>query len=340
MKISNTSIVLFLVILVQLSACKSKKDKVSESDKLAKNTRVIGYLPTHRVNESSQIDYCKLTHLNLAFANPDASGNLIVEPIDGIVNNARTVNPAIKISISLAGAVSDPQIIKNWSDRIDIAANRPAFVTKIVDYVLANNLDGVDVDLEWDLVTKGYSPFVIELKKALAPYNKILTAALPNNTRFANISDVALKVFDFINIMAYDSTGPWNPNKPGQHSSYEYSNSGICFWKDSVKIPKEKLCLGLPFYGYDFSKTPVTSVTYQSLVDSNAALADSDKQGDIYYNGRPTIDAKVELALKEVGGIMIWELGQDSFDQYSLLLTIHNKLTSLNVNVASRSKTN
>ena len=31
-------------------------------------------------------------------------------------------------------------------------------------------LDGVDVDLEWQYVTPGYSPFVIELKSALSNY--------------------------------------------------------------------------------------------------------------------------------------------------------------------------
>ena len=42
-----------------------------------------------------------------------------------------------------------------------------------------------------------------------------------------------------------------------------------------------------------------------------------------YYNGRPTIANKVELAVQKLSGIMIWELGQDSFTEYSLLETIH-----------------
>lgn len=332
--------ILFALFLFSFQSCKNDVDKDSDPNTTYKNTRVIGYLLTHRIVEIDKIEFCKLTHLNLAFGNPDASGNLIVRPIDYIISTARAANPDIKISISLAGAVSDAQIIKNWSNLIDIPANRPAFIANIVSYVLTNKLDGVDVDLEWDLVTTGYSPFVIELKKALAPHNKTLTAALPNTTRFSNISDAALDVFDFINIMSYDGTGPWRPEKPGPHSSYEFSKSGINFWKNNIKIAKDKLTLGVPFYGYDFSKTPVTSITFQQLVASNTALANSDKHGEIYYNGIPTIQKKVELALNEVGGIMIWELGQDSFDQYSLLSTIHNKLISANVNTTFCSKTN
>ena len=50
-----------------------------------------------------------------------------------------------------------------------------------------------------------------------------------------------------------------------------------------------------------------------------------------YYNGRPTIAAKVGLADSEgLGGIMIWEVAQDSFDQYSLLTTIATTYATLN----------
>ncbi len=40
---------------------------------------------------------------------------------------------------------------------------------------------------------------------------------------------------------------------------------------------------------------------------------------------------KVRLAAESLSGIMIWELGQDSFTQYSLLETIHKKYTDLGV---------
>jgi GH18 family chitinase len=48
-----------------------------------------------------------------------------------------------------------------------------------------------------------------------------------------------------------------------------------------------------------------------------------------YYNGRPTIKSKVKLASEQVSGIMIWELGQDSFSDYSLLKTIHKEYNNL-----------
>ena len=50
-----------------------------------------------------------------------------------------------------------------------------------------------------------------------------------------------------------------------------------------------------------------------------------------YYNGRPTIKSKVKLASEQVSGIMIWEIGQDSFTEYSLLKTIHKEYSDLGV---------
>ncbi len=332
MKNKSIIIILYLSIFIQLYNCSSNTDEPEEEvTPFNETAKVIGYLPSYRFNQSSKIDFCKITHLNLAFANPDALGHLIMPSITDVINQARTANPDIIICISLAGGSLTPEIATNWSNLIDIEANRPAFISKIVDYVLTNSLDGVDVDLEWDHVTIGYSGFVTELKTALDAHNKIITAALPNNTRFVNITDSALQAFDFINIMSYDATGPWNPTNPGQHSSLQFSESGIHFWKNTVKIPKEKLTLGVPFYGYNFSNNPVTGVSFQDIVASDASLANKDQVGSTYYNGIPTIEAKVELANKEVGGIMVWELGQDAFNAYSLLSTIHNKFTSLQV---------
>lgn len=306
----------------------SKPEEVSQINKF----KVVGYLPSRSFIKSNDIDYCKLTHLNLAFANPDDAGNLHIEgAFNTVINDAKAANPSILISISLAGGYLTDDQAKNWSNLIDIAENRPSFIQKIVSFVNKNNFDGVDVDLEWDYVTKGYSDFVLELKTALNEHNKLMTAALPNNFRFENISNKALNAFDFINIMSYDSTGPWSPDKPGQHSSFENSKIGIKFWKDSQRVSKQKLTLGVPFYGYNFTYKEITGASYSNLVLVGTEFADKDELGKIYYNGRPTIRAKTELASKEVGGIMIWELGQDSFDEYSLLDVIHKKLTSLEI---------
>ena len=67
------------------------------------------------------------------------------------------------------------------------------------------------------------------------------------------------------------------------------------------------------------------------MVASDISNADKDNVGNKYYNGRPTMRTKVRLAAESLSGIMIWELGQDSFTEYSLLETIHKKYTDFGV---------
>ena len=67
------------------------------------------------------------------------------------------------------------------------------------------------------------------------------------------------------------------------------------------------------------------------MVTENNSYADLDNVGNKYYNGRPTISAKVKHAAENIGGIMIWEIGQDSFNEFSLLSTIHENYTKYKV---------
>jgi len=321
-------ILFFMSSLFSVYSCTSEKENNPEEVK-SKKARVVGYLSADSFDKITSIEFCKLTHLNIAFANPDKNGNLVFDgDIDAVTKYVKSVNPNIVISISLAGGVISAEQAANWSLLIDKPENRPAFIQNISKFVTDHNLDGVDVDLEWDAVTSGYSGFVVELKKELIDRKKLLTAALPNNTRFVNINSEALNAFDFINIMAYDSTGPWSPNKIEQHSSFEFAKDGVEFWKKQ-NVPSEKLTLGVPFYGYNFTYPTVTSSTFGEIIQAGTQFADQDEIGKIYYNGRPTILKKVEYASQNTGGIMIWELAQDSFGEYSLLEVIHKKYTDL-----------
>lgn len=324
-------ILFFISSLFSAYSCSTEKQSDPENSK-TKTARVVGYLSSDNFSKMNSIQFCQLTHLNIAFANPDKNGNLLFNgDIDSLIKYAKSVNPKIIISISLAGGVISEEQASNWSFLIDKPENRPALIQNIVNFVELHQLDGVDVDLEWNAVTSGYSGFVIELKNSLADRKKLVTAALPNNSRFENITQEALNAFDFINIMAYDSTGPWSPNKPGQHSSFEFAKEGIDFWHKLQNVPSDKLTLGVPFYGYNFTNPDVTSATYNEIIIAGIQFADQDELGKIYYNGKSTISKKVEFASQNTGGIMIWEIAQDSFGEYSLLDLIHKKYTSLKI---------
>ena len=333
---------LYIALTFLIFSCNSVDDiDVIENGELFSNqARVVGYYTTGSFSLNDKIQYCKLTHLNIAFANPQTDGTIILPGNSGdllknVMDTARSQNSNIKIYIAIGGGYITDEMWNTYKNFLANPQDRPILIDKIVSYVLDNGFDGVDVDLEWKYVTTGYSDFVIELRDALKEQSKGISAAYPSETRYSLVTEEALNALDFINLMVYDYTGPWNPS-PGQHSSYNHAKRGIHFWKNKVGINPSKLTLGVPFYGYDFqNSTTVKSFTYGSMVDSDVSNSEKDNVGKKYYNGRPTITNKVKLASQNLSGIMIWRLGADSFTEYSLLETIHKTYTDLGVKTSS-----
>lgn len=278
------------------------------------------------------IDLTALTHLDLAFANPDQNGKLIFNEEQNLAKVIKKAHMAgVKVFLSIAGGGINDELASNWLSVLQ-PENREIFIQEIMDFTIKNNLDGIDVDIEWNLIpTIGnlYTPFVIELRNALHSKERGISSALNVSGLHEAISQEALLAYDFINIMVYDKTGPWQPEDAGPHSPYSYAEEALTYWTKERKIPAEKLTLGIPFYGWDFDK--VNSIAYRELVAIDSANAYQDQVGNIYYNGIPTIKKKTRLAMRSFGGIMIWELAQDSQDDLSLLKAITNtiKLGSL-----------
>ncbi|MEQ8702389.1 MAG: glycosyl hydrolase family 18 protein [Phaeodactylibacter sp.] len=280
--------------------------------------KVVGYLQYGRGYMLDELQFDKLTHLCIAFANPDEKGRLQTGGVDigPIVKRAKAAN--VKVLISVAGGALEPEWAAAWKTYMQ-PWNRQYFVNEMMNYVRRHQLDGVDVDLEWKHVDHHYSPFVLALGRALHAEGKLITAALPGKKRYKHITDQALGILDFINIMAYDLTGPWEPTRSGPHSPYTFAESCLSYWKKQG-VESSKLVLGLPFYGWDFTnRERIRSVNYGVIVDRNPAFAHLDQVGQLYFNGLVTITAKTELALQHAGGVMLWELGRDALNEYSLL---------------------
>lgn len=292
----------------------------------AQEFRVIGYLPQYKISFIDKICIEYLTHLNIAFANPDSQGIIktFKNDIKPAVERAHYYN--VKALISLGGGHLLPEWKTAWTKYLQ-PSNRSYFISNIMSYVRENRLDGVDVDLEWKDVDKNYSGFILELRDSLHAAGKLITAALPGKHRYANISDEALHAFDFINLMAYDACGPWNPHRPGQHSSIEFASKCIAYWTEKQGMAPEKLSLGLPCYGYNFNDpSKVYGFYYRSMLERQLDYMNADQVGGMYYNGIPTIKSKTQMAFEKTGGVMMWELSQDAVDsleEYSLLKAVY-----------------
>jgi len=186
----------------------------------------------------------------------------------------------------------------------------------------------VDVDIEGNLLPtiRGlYNPFVIELKEALHSKGRGISSALGASYVHEAISQEALEAYDFINVMVYDKTGIWNPEVIGPHSPYSYAEEAIKFWTTDRKIPADRITLGVPFYGYDFTP-PARYFDYKDIIKGNPENAYRDSVGMKYNNGIPMIVQKTELAKRTLGGIMIWELSCDSIGDLSLLRALDQTL--------------
>ena len=317
-------IAVLLFIFSSLAICQTKQQKTLLPFK------IVGYYFLHAaINDTTHdnADYPfldKITHLNLAFINPDSTGHFQEKlPIDTLVKKAH--QQGVKILASIAGGGPHPYYAKLLREEY-----RPQFVRNLVSMVRKNHLDGVDVDIEGSDIDSNYERFVTELAAALHPQKKLLSAAIATAYR-DQLPDKALRQFDYVTIMSYDQTGPWSPGRPGHHAPYQMAVNDLHYWNYIRAIPKEKMVLGLPFYGYGFGEvnTPVVSMDYKTIhsLYPNEYASDTlllPEHVTMYYNSAATIQKKTVLAMQKASGVMIWQLLGDAAGDASLLKTIYD----------------
>jgi chitinase len=289
--------------------------------------RIIGYysLESAMTTDFKNVPFNKLTHINLYFLNPDSSGNFHRDfsALIPFIKAAHDEN--VKVLASIAGGGRHPYYANLLKD-----INRTRLINNLLSIVLKYNLDGIDVDIEGSDIDENYDNFVIELAAALHQHNKLITAAIAVFYK-GDFTDKALAQYDFVSVMSYDHTGAWAPEKPGPHSTYAQAVEDLAYFKIERGIPKERLSLGVPFYGYGFGPTlttPGISMNYGEIISAfpGAESADELDMGGgkvMYYNGIPTIKMKTILAKAEASGIMIWQLSGDAPGSNSLLEAIH-----------------
>ena len=285
---------------------------------------VVAYVPNwvDLGSFSGTIDYAKLTHINIAFENPtNARGDLSFHKQDDLLI-ARAHASHVKVLVSIGGgsAAGDKTLQALYFDLIS-GPKRGDFAAKLGAYVVDHQFDGLDVDIEGPSINKDYGAFIAELSAVLKPKGKLLTAALSQGYGGKNVPDAALEHFDFVNVMAYDGAGSWNPNAPGQHSSLEFAKKNVDYWLNRG-LPDSKTVLGVPFYGYGFGKAfRKGPYAYSAIVAAHPDADKADQVGEtIWYNGVATIEAKTRYAIeRKLAGVMIWSLNEDAPGEKSLL---------------------
>lgn len=295
-----------------------------------KKFRIVGYysLKKAMMDSISDVPFEKLTHINLYFLNPDTSGNFNEDfsALSLFLQEAHRHN--VKVLPSIAGGGRHDYYHNLLKDE-----HRGKLISRLLKIVTDYGFDGIDVDLEGSDIDENYEKFVTELAKVFHKHSKLVTAAIAVFYKDV-LSDKALEQYDFVNVMSYDHTGPWRPEKPGPHSTYEQAEEDLNYFLDDRKIPREKINLGVPFYGYGFGPSltsRATSMNYDEIVSAYPEAKDEDSLdlpggATLYFNGSETIRRKTALAKNKASGIMIWQLSGDAKDEESLLNFINKEL--------------
>lgn len=349
----NLSHIISLSAIIAASILGVPKIYSSES-----GPKILGYTQSLGITDNA---IRKVDQIDIAFVNPsDGNGNLDRSPTAYLdfVTRAKRVNPAVKVYISLGGwaATGGGGSASNYRAILLNDTKRATFIKNMVTLVAGSHLDGVDVDFESSqflyslnttdsktkLTTHYFTKFVTELKSALLGVydvnyikwsktytsidiiyparNRGLTAAVMIGNDQA-IERTAYNAFDYIGMMSYDGDG-------ADFSSLAFADRYINFYTGNnpgvgFSIPSTKLYLGVPFYGLQTSNR--SNPTFAAIYGTDNHALDHDSTHGIYYNGRPTIQAKAQkVSSSHLAGLMIWSLEQDKNEM--LINTVYDAM--------------
>ncbi|MDF2454622.1 MAG: large protein [Cytophagaceae bacterium] len=285
---------------------------------MAQAQRVVGYMP-YWAGDPNLIQYTKLTHINYAFALPNADGS--IKPLSEVAKLQTIVSRAhaagVKVLIAIGGYTDNGEMLDYRFEQLaGNPTSRARFVSAAMNLVATYNLDGIDMDWEYPdpgQSSNNYDLLMTDLSNQLKPQGKLLTAAVTGYYNGGGVSALALSKMDFVNIMAYDEND-------FQHSTFEYALTTLNYWAGRG-VAKSKLNLGVPFYGRQNGEVP-----YSTLL-SRGADPNADVFGSIGYNGLVTMRRKAQYVKDQgYGGIMIWELSEDVTNANSLVSAIYGVL--------------
>lgn len=286
--------------------------------------RVVGYLPDWSYSFYRDLDFEALTHLNIAFCNPDSRGNLSCGIPDSELQEIvdRSHSAGVKVFAALGGGGG----CNGYLPLVDTPEKMADFNEKIMLFCETHGLDGVDLDIELDSSHKiwnYYADWVASLR-ALCDEREYELSTATAQWVAIKVTAETFNLFDFVNVMAYDNDGDRS-----SHASYAFAESSLNYFLERG-IEQEKLVLGVPFYGRGYDKNGKLDWnsyrSFASLIDADHANYFADTYQGVAYNGAELIARKCALA-KDYGGIMIWEVTLDAKGEYSLLNVIKTEMT-------------
>ncbi len=220
--------------------------------------------------------------------------------------------------------------------------NRARLIGNLLDEVKQNTYDGVNIDFELMAASDAgnFTNFLRELKTSLGPDKDLSVAVFARTGKekwatpyeYKKIGEIA----DWVVVMAYDYS--YTNTAPGPIAPLGWVKEVVAYMVEN--IPREKILLGLPTYGYDWANglttTTVTAAKLQALQEKYQVTegfdyqsmspyykyVDSNKKShQIWLENELSLNEKWNVAINnQLGGISFWRIGNGFDDLYQILL--------------------
>lgn len=274
--------------------------------------RLVGYLPDYRAAEFDPATARPLTDLILFSAELTAAGQLDLTRLKH-VPRAKLRAFKTREGTRLILCVGGWERSAHFATVAASPAKRREFVQAAVRVCLDERWDGIDLDWEHpkgEAQEEGYGTLLTDLHTAFEPHGLTLSVTV---AAWQKLPRKAFDAVEWVHVMAYDHDG--------RHSTFEAAKEDVAALIRSG-IPAGKIVLGLPFYGRDVRQSG-RSLTYREIVAKHDPKPEVDEIDGAYFNGPATIRRKTTFALEsKLGGVMVWEIGQDVPGSRSLLRVI------------------
>jgi len=310
------------------------------------------YYPNYRVyrgDTPATLNYNCISHVFYAFAHVSqdggvflsdewADGKMDVDGVKGCLGSLMLIkqqNPHLKVILSIGGGGAS----QNFPVVAASTIARDNFGRSAYGLVKEADLDGIDIDWEHPSDPqqgRDFLSLLATMRLYLPDSHYLLTAALPaGQWALRNIDLEKAQVYlDYINLMAYDFTGPWKATA-GHHAQLHASNtdeasgSAAVSYVLSTGFPSKKVLLGVPVYGRSFLgangpgenysghggeegtfeyKTLPRPGTWETVDQERvAAYCIGGDGGFVSYDNPETVKKKAEFCRsKNLGGLFYW----------------------------------
>jgi hypothetical protein len=289
--------------------------------------KIIGYIPQYRTTAQmdAAIEWDKMTDYYYFGSIPTTSGGITLEQstrFDHVKAKATTYGK--NVWLSCGGW--------NKSSAFITVANSASLSQTFANNALAmctnHGLTGIDID--WEFPAYGqetaFKNFFKILYETLNPAGFKVSAAAGGEAAHADKWQADLfNYIDDLNIMSYDASAGYS-----NHASLQFMKDAMTLY-NAQGCPYSKMLGGVAFYSRCAGVLMYSEILNGVGSSDKPGTFANDLTGGYCYNGKTTIEAKVDYVMGLGGiGVLIWEVTQDILGTYSLLGGTHDAMDKHN----------